>query len=69
VLAEADVLLLRRREVALRRHVVEPAVVVVAPEEARRKAHALVQDLLDEEPQLGELAVAILHCLSEDVNT
>jgi hypothetical protein len=68
VLAEADAraLLRRRREVAPHRHKVEAAVVVVVLEEARREAHAPVQDLLDEQSQFGELAVALLHCLSED---
>ena len=38
----------------------EGAVVVVLPEEASWQAHALVQDLLDEEPQVRELGVALL---------
>jgi hypothetical protein len=37
------------------------------PEEARQEADAQVQDLLDEQPQLGELGVA-LHCLSGWIN-
>ena len=67
VRAEAVVPLLRRREVVMRRHEVEAAVAVVIPEEARRQTHALVQDVLEEQPQLGELDVTLLHYFSEFV--
>ena len=60
VRADAVVLLRRRRGVAQRRNEVEAAVAVVLLEEARREAHALVQDLLDEHAQLRELAVQLL---------
>ena len=67
VRAEAVVPLLRRREVVMRRPEIEAVVTVVAAEEARRQTHALVQDVLEEQPQLGQLGVTLLHCFSEFV--